>query len=124
MGEGSPEVNFDSQWNMASAYFFRIHTAFVYSNYYGAKGDYSNKYQHLFNIHLELSGQMKPDELKICQKLDEESRVALFNRGNVLVLKQALYNYEIFLRQVMKLRRMDLPRNKDPSRAIIGGNPE
>ena len=116
-----PEINFDSQWNMAAAYFFRIHTAFVWSNHYGSKGDWTNKYQHLFNIHLELSGQMKPEELKECEKLEENSRICLSKNVNPMVVRQALYNYEVFLRQIMKLRRMDLPRSKDPGRAILDG---
>jgi len=120
---GEAEINFDSQWNMASAYFYRCHVELAMSNHLGAIGDYRNQYMRLFNLHKELSGQMKPEELKEVERLEEQTRY-IINEKNVSVqlVRKRLYDYEIYMRQIMKLRKMDLPRSKDPGKAILGGS--
>lgn len=116
-------INFDSQWNMASSYFYRCHVLLYESNNYGSMGDFKSQYLSLFNLHKELSGQMKPDELKETEELESQARIAVSSKhiGEALVRK-VLYDYEIYMRQIMKLRKMDLPRSKDPGKAILGGS--
>lgn len=119
---GEPEINFDSQWNMATAYFFRMHTELSWANFASAQGNYHLCYEHLYNLHKELSGQMKPDELEKTERLGSLARNAVHTRAiDLSLIRKSLYEYEIFMRQIMKNRKMDLPRSKDPGKAIIGG---
>jgi hypothetical protein len=115
-------INFDSEWNMASSYFYRCHVLLYESNQYGSMGDFQSQYLSLFNLHKELSGQMKPDELEHTEELESQARIAVSSK-NIMqqVKRKILYDYEIYMRQIMKLRKMDLPRSKDPSKAIIDG---
>jgi hypothetical protein len=115
-------INFDSQWNMATAYFYRMHVELAMSNHFGSIGDYRNQYMRLFNLHKELSGQMKPEELQRCEELESNAKNLVFAQGvSIDIVRRSLYEYEIYMRQIMKDRKMDLPRSKDPSRAIIDG---
>lgn len=119
---GEPEINFDSQWNMATAYFFRMHIAMSWANQCSASGNYPGVYEHLYNLHKELSGQMKPDELARVEELESRARSLVFAKGvTVDMVRKCLYDYEIFLRNIMTKRKMDMPRSKDPAKAILEG---
>jgi hypothetical protein len=116
-------INFDSQWNMATAYFYRMHVELAMSNHFGSIGDYRNQYMRLFNLHKELSGQMKPDELNHCEQLESVCKTLVFAKDvSIEIVRDSLYKYEIYMRQIMKDRKMDLPRSKNPGTAILGGD--
>lgn len=116
----------DSEWNEAKAFFYRIHLAISASDDAALRKDSAAQLLALYTLHRELMGQMKDEELEEATKLYMQANkiVNLSNRhriSNVLnnsVIKR-LYDYELYLRQVMKKRKMDLPRQRDPGAALM-----
>jgi hypothetical protein len=126
-GEFSDGMLFDSDWNEAKAYFYRIHLALLASDQSSQLKNYESQFKALFTVHRELSAQMKVeggvDELKEAEELYERANnfLHLINQRknlNVNLLIKALYYYELHLRKVMKARKMDLPRQRDPGAAL------
>lgn len=110
----------DSEWNEAKAYFYRIHAALMSSDEASLVKNYDLQLSSLFTVHRELSAQMKPDELVKAEELYRKASnlVNVSGRVGVSVVILSLYKYELHLRQVMKARKMDLPRQKDPGAAL------
>ena len=112
----------DSEWNEAKAYFYRIHLAISASDDAGLRRDYQQQLLALFTLHRELSGQMKDDELSKADGLYNKASqvISLSSRHNMNqnILVKTLYEYELFLRKIMKVRKMDLPRQRDPGAAL------
>lgn len=115
----------DSEWNEAKAYFYRIHQALTGSNQCKVQADFEGQLRYLFTVHGELSGQMSFEERKNSEKLYNQAYQTLktFRQKNAdeRIITIPLYNYEIHLRAIMKDRKMDLPRAKDPKRGLLDG---
>lgn len=114
-------MTLDSEWNEAKAYFYRIHMTLMVCDQCAMMKNYDGQLSALFTVHRELSAQMKPDELGLAEDLyDKASRLVNYKNKNVRqeILVKSLYNYELHLRKVMKDRKMDLPRQKDPGAAL------
>lgn len=110
----------DSEWNEAKAYLYRIHVALMNSDDSGSKGDHRGQLNALYTLHRELVAQMKPEEKLKAEDLHRKAR-RIINDGrfNPIQEQDRLYEYESHLRTILKLRKMDLPRSKDPSRALL-----
>lgn len=111
----------DSEWNEAKAYFYRIHLTLAASDQAAMVKNYDSQLSALFTLHRELSAQMKDDELKLAEDLYRKcNQFISFRNNNVRtdIIITSLYQYELHLRKVMKLRKMDLPRQRDPGAAL------
>lgn len=110
----------DSEWNEAKAYFFRIHMTLIGSNEAGIQHDYHKQLSFLFALHRELSGQMNKDELVKAETFhDSIMQIMNIKNLNENIIQKKLYYYEIHLRGILRDRKMDLPRQKDPMRSLI-----
>lgn len=111
----------DSEWNEAKAYFYRIHLTLAASDQAAMVKNYDAQLSALFTLHRELSAQMKEDELKIAEDLYKKCNQLLSFRGKNVrsdIIINSLYDYELHLRKIMKARKMDLPRQRDPGAAL------
>ena len=117
----------DSEWNEAKGYFFRIHLTLLASDQASMNKNYEAQLLALHTLHRELSAQFK--KLK---EIDEASKADMLftnafnvvqmskrNRVSDLVLLKTLYEYESFLRRIMRERKMDMPRRMDPGTALL-----
>lgn len=114
-------MTLDSEWNEAKAYFYRIHMTLMVCDQSAMMKNYDGQLSALFTVHRELSAQMKPQELEEAERLyDKASRVVNYKNRNVRadIVVNSLYKYELHLRKVMKDRKMDLPRQRDPGAAL------
>jgi hypothetical protein len=121
------QFTFDSEWNEAKAYFYRIHLCLMANNDASLRHDYGQQFDALNRLHAELVAQMskdakKKDDLELeSERLRSSCENLIFAKSNIdiLVLRRRLFDYERHLRFIMKLRKMDLPRSKDPGKAIL-----
>ena len=114
----------DSEWSGGALYLYRIHLCIWESNKYAMLKDYSNQLASLFCLHRELVAQMKDNkdnsEVAKAERLYKEcERIISFKKYDVKLLVWKLYEYEKFLKNILKERKMDIPRGQDTSRAIL-----
>lgn len=113
----------DSSWNMANAYFYRIHLAFVGLDQAKVNEDYKSMFKYLETIQGELIAQMtEPEQVKVetLQKLCRDNLNFLgYNKVDSRILTKNLYEYEKYMRIIMRERKMDLPRQRDPGNALL-----
>ena len=117
-------VSGDPTWSGGNLYLWRIHLAFLDSAKFGMYKDYDNQLRSLFTVHREIVAQMKDTkeekEIEQAEKLYKEClRVVAFKKQDVNTLVWKLYEYEKFLREVLKRCKMDIPRGQDTSKAIL-----
>lgn len=111
----------DSEWNEAKALFYRIHENLNGSNHASLMKDYSSQLSFLFNVHREISGQMKTSEEEKARVMHRQIRSLISIKNmNAQSISDKLYEYELHLRTIMKDRKMDIPRRPDPGKAMFG----
>ena len=114
----------DSEWSGGALYLYRIHLCIWESNKYGMAKDYVNQLASLFCLHRELVAQMKDlkndSEVDKAEKLYKEcERIIGFKKYDNKLIVWKLYEYEKFLKMILKERKMDIPRGQDTARAIL-----
>lgn len=121
------DYKLDSEWNYAQAYLKRIDDLFIMANSFKLKHDYKLWYDVLLALHDELAAQMK-DTAPNGELSEVDVSKAFRDRCEVIsgqsvvehgVVHRRLSDWEVYLRRIMKLRGMDLPRKPDPSRALM-----
>ena len=123
-------LSLDSEWNEAKAYFYRIHLTLMAANDASLRHDHSGHFDALVRLHTELVAQMseepeqkgemetKAEQLKtMCERFLYSKNPNIDQR----VLTSKLFDYERHLRFIMKIRKMDMPRKRDPKRALMDG---
>jgi hypothetical protein len=112
----------DSEWNSAEQFFRQLGLIQAAINDCTIRRDNKGLLDALYTLHKQLIGQMKEEELNQAWNLMiQADRMVNDNRFNPSSERKKLFDYELYLRRIMKVRKLDLPRSKDPSRALLGG---
>lgn len=122
------DYKLDSEWNYAQAYLKRIDDCFILCNSCKLQHNYSGWFDALLALYDELAAQMKTEapegidsEVKTAEEMRDRCREIINNASSIegSILQRRLSDFEIYLRRIMKLRGMDLPRKPDPSKALM-----
>jgi hypothetical protein len=125
----------DTEWNFALAYLKRIDMLLQKCNYYKTIQDYNNWLLNLDAVHTEIhprlesitkEGKIISDESKEADNLfnTAKTQVVLINKGNIdkWIIHRSLSNYERYLRNILRLRGMDMPKKTDPGHSLLTQN--
>lgn len=112
----------DSEWNAAVQFFVEIGKCYSLINESTLRNDNKTLFQTLYTLHKHILGQMKPDERTKAMELHRKAEIVVHDgRYNPGLEKVRLYEYEQYLRDILRIRKLDIPRSKDPAKAILGG---
>lgn len=127
----------DTEWNFALAYLKRIDVLLQKCNYYKTLRDYDNWLLNIDATHTEIHPRLqvnrKSDGTLINDELDESEKLAttarnqltLFqNKGNIdrWIIHSSLNKYERYLRNILRLRGMDMPKKTDAGHSLLNQN--
>lgn len=126
-----------SDWNFAMAYFQRIDDSLKVCNRASMQNDFTGWLRGIEIFYREISSRfvhsyvdphskVVEDEYKKAESLLSKARnlVEVDKRVNVsyMLKRKSLEEVEMFLREIMRRRKMDLPSSNDPHRAMMGGH--
>lgn len=117
----------DSTWTEAPLKFQRMHIAQSLYNDAFARGDFRTAWNQLNVIHQEVAAYCKDGKSEVSNNEFEEgerhyknTKMLVYSRNaNAIVVQDALRAYNVFLFKIRKARHMDLPRGRDPSKAML-----
>jgi hypothetical protein len=125
----------DTEWNFALAYLKRIDLLLQKCNYYKGIRDYDNWLLSIDAVHTEIHPRLETttkdnkiilDEATEANKLRNiaKNQVSLMNKGNIdkWIIHDSLNNYERYLRNILRLRGMDMPKKTDPGHSLLNQN--
>jgi hypothetical protein len=130
MAEGFSDK--DSDWNFALAYLKRIDQLLQQCNYYKTKRDYDNWLLTIDALHTELYPRLEKTTKDGVVIVDEDkesnilrniamTQVKMMTKGNYdkWIIHGSLSTYERYLRNILRLRGMDLPKKSDPGHSML-----
>lgn len=123
----------DTDWNFALAYLKRIDGLLQRCNYFKTIRDYDNWLLSIDAVHTEMHPRFETrknsdgstyDESKEADKLRiiAKNQVNSFvNKSNIdrWIIHDSLNNYERYIRNIIRLRGMDMPKKTDAGHSLL-----
>lgn len=109
----------DSEWNQAKATHMRIHFALMACKEAKYSWNMSAWYLGLVDFYAELSGSMTDPEVKNEWTKLQELRSVRDTENMDESVQDIFMDVELGLRKIMRERGLDLPRKRDPGKALL-----
>jgi hypothetical protein len=114
----------DTEWNFALAYLRRIDQLLQKCNYYKGIRDFDNWWLSIDSVHTEIQPRFENKEGDEVEKLRTiaKNQVTLYIKKNNIdrnIIHDSLNAYERYLRNILRLRGMDMPKKTDPGHSLL-----
>jgi hypothetical protein len=114
----------DTEWNFALAYLRRIDQLLQKCNYYKGIRDFDNWWLSIDSVHTEIQPRFENKEGEEVELLRTiaKNQVTLYIKKNNIdrnIIHDSLNNYERYLRNILRLRGMDMPKKTDPGHSLL-----